>query len=74
MRNGSIIECDLNKVLRETIIHSHHDGEVWGLCLLEDQGKFITSCDDNKILMYEISTKMCVQKGFVQPPLPEGKE
>lgn len=39
---------------KDVIIHSHHDGEVWGLCTIEGQGKFITSGDDNKILMFDV--------------------
>ncbi len=35
-------------------MHSHHDGEVWGLESSEIDGKFITSGDDNKLLMYDI--------------------
>jgi len=51
-------------------MHSHHDGEVWGLVILEENGKFITGCDDNKILMYDIATRRCVQRGFLVEPLP----
>jgi WD40 repeat protein len=46
-------------------MHSHHDGEVWGLEVDEDDGKFITSGDDNKILMYDIKSKKCILKGAI---------
>ena len=46
-------------------MHSHHDGEVWGLCTIEGQGKFITSGDDNKIMMYDIPSKKCIMRGVV---------
>ena len=69
MRNGNIVECDIDKVIRETIMHSHHDGEVWGLCVLEEHNKYITSCDDNKILMFDMLTRKCIQKGNVVPPV-----
>lgn len=46
-------------------MHSHHDGEVWGLALVGGTSRYVTSADDNKILMYDISTKRCVQKGLV---------
>jgi hypothetical protein len=64
-RNGSIVEFDINKNARETIMHSHHDGEVWGLTIIEEQGKIVTSCDDNKIMMFDIATRKCVQRGLV---------
>lgn len=65
LRNGHIVECDITKNAKETIMHSHHDGEVWGLAVLEEQGMFITSCDDNKLLMYEVAKRKCVQRGQV---------
>jgi WD40 repeat protein len=34
-------------------MHSHHEGEVWGLCLMSND-KFFTSGDDNKIYLYDI--------------------
>jgi len=65
MRNGNIVEYDLKKNAKEVIMHSHHDGEVWGLCTLEDQGVFITSGDDNKIYMYDMAKRKCIQQGLV---------
>ncbi len=67
LRNGGIVECDIKKQIKETIMHSHHDGEVWGLCVLEAHGKFITSGDDNKLLMFDMDTKKCVQRGLISP-------
>ncbi|TNV83122.1 hypothetical protein FGO68_gene10203 [Halteria grandinella] len=64
MRNGSIVECDILKEVKETIMYSHHDGEVWGLCQV-DENVFVTSCDDNKVLMFDISQKKMIQKGAV---------
>jgi WD40 repeat protein len=46
-------------------MHSHHDGEVWGLESSEIDGKFITSGDDNKLLMYDIKSKKCILKGLI---------
>jgi WD40 repeat protein len=34
LRNGSIVESDIESNQKETIMYSHHDGEVWGLCLI----------------------------------------
>ena len=53
LRNGLILECDIDKVVKETVMHSHPMGEVWGLCVIEERNLFVTSCDDNKIIMYD---------------------
>jgi hypothetical protein len=73
LRNGHIVECDITKNAKETIMHSHHDGEVWGLAVLEEQGMFVTSCDDNKLLMYEVAKRKCVQRGQVTIGSEEAK-
>lgn len=65
LRNGSVVECDVKKEIKETIAHSHHDGEVWGLCVIPSENKYVTSGDDNKILMFDMQTKRCVQRGYV---------
>ena len=36
LRNGHIVEADITKTAKETIMHSHHEGEVWGLAVLEE--------------------------------------
>jgi len=38
MKNGSIVECDIEKVkpAKETIMHSHDEGEEWALVVLHD--------------------------------------
>jgi WD40 repeat protein len=46
-------------------MHSHHDGEVWGLESMEDEAMFITSGDDNKLLMYDIKQKKCILRGVI---------
>jgi WD40 repeat protein len=73
MRNGSIAEYDIQKNAKEVIMHSHHDGEVWGLCVMEGESKFFTSGDDNKVYMFDIKTRKCLQKGHVVP-IEDGKE
>lgn len=45
------------------IVQSHSEGEVSGLCTIEDKGKFVTAGDDGKILMFDTSTKKCTMKG-----------
>jgi WD40 repeat protein len=72
MRNGSIVECDIDKTIKETTMYSHHDGEVWGLCVIDDK-YFVTSCDDNKILMFDLEQRKLVQKGNVDPTSEDGQ-
>lgn len=50
-------------------MQSHHDGELWALALIEEQGVFITAADDNKLLMYQMETKKCIQKGWIDEPI-----
>jgi len=59
-KNGTITERNFPGKGREEIMHSHHEGELWGLCIIEGEGKFITSGDDNKIYMFDIQTKRMV--------------
>jgi WD40 repeat protein len=65
LKNGSIIEFDIQKNAKEVIMHSHHDGEVWGMCVIPNQNKFITSGDDNKLLLYDITDRKCIGRGNV---------
>lgn len=65
LKNGSIVEYDLQSGAREAIMISHHDGEVWGLCIIPGLNRYITSGDDNKILMFDVQSRRCVQKGLV---------
>ena len=50
-------------------MHSHHDGELWALTLIEERGVFITAADDNKLLMYDMESKKCIQKGWIDEPI-----
>lgn len=75
MKNGSIVEIDVQKNAKEVIIHSHSDGEVWGLCPIdsgesdETTGQHYATCgDDNKILIFDIQSKKCILKGWVEVP------
>lgn len=65
LRNGSIFEYDINNNAKECIMHSHSDGEAWGLTVIEGESKYITSGDDNKLLMYDLLTRKVIQKGTV---------
>lgn len=63
LKGGSIEEHDLRSGKKETIMHSHSDGEVWGLCVIPNKGKFFTSGDDDKVFLYDITKKRCIASG-----------
>jgi len=74
LRNGSILEFDITNNAKESIMVAHHDGETWGLCMLDGTTKFVTSGEDNKILMYDFKSRKVVQRGDVVLPDEEHKE
>lgn len=51
LRNGTIAIVKAGKITGD-LMKSHHDGEIWGLEVLEN-GDIITSCDDNKVMMWD---------------------
>lgn len=65
LKNGNITEYDIRKNGKEVIMRSHCDGEVWGLCVIPNQNKFVTSGDDNKLLLYDVPTRKLIATGQV---------
>lgn len=62
MKNGCIKEYDLQQKLSENcLIQSHWDGETWGLTILADN-KYVTSGDDDTLLVYDIEKKKVIEK------------
>lgn len=59
LRNGSILEFKdaMNSANEECLMQSHFEGEIWGLEVVGEKGKVITSGDDNKVIMYDYNTK-----------------
>lgn len=55
LRNGSIMECAGAGSPRE-IMHSHFDGEVWGLDVSQYPSIY-TSCDDNQVCCWDASNR-----------------
>jgi WD40 repeat protein len=54
MRNGTI------QVDGRAVMHSHSDGEVWGLDYIEGQGP-VTSADDNKVMFWDENKRACTK-------------
>lgn len=50
LRDGSIVEIKNGN--QTVLMESHSDGEVWGLDIDADTGNVITSCDDNKVYVW----------------------
>jgi hypothetical protein len=61
--NGTIQTVNVDGTGREVVNVAHHDGESWGLMVLEDKGTFLTCGDDNKIFEFSIKDKKLVKQG-----------
>lgn len=69
LRNGTIME--FKNVLAEgsenagkTLMQSHFEGELWGLSVV-DQDRVLTTCDDNKAMLFNFATGQCERTGKV---------
>jgi len=62
LRTGQIQEIDTtaNPLKPSALMHSHHEGETWGLAIIPGEMQFITSGDDNKVMKWDMNTKRCV--------------
>lgn len=56
LRNGTIAIIADRKVVSEPM-HSHHDGEIWGLEVIEEKGEILTTCDDNKLMKWNVKDR-----------------
>ena len=69
LRNGSVCEFknvfEEEKPVEKSLIVSHHEGEIWGICLVDDGKKILTCADDNKFLLYDIESKKYERQGKV---------
>jgi hypothetical protein len=63
LRNGSIVECNLETKEQTTYMQSHNDGEVWGLAL--DDAFVYTSGDDNQVKKWDPFSRKCVDTAIV---------
>ena len=72
LKNGSLVELPWTadgKGVPNVVMTSHCDGEVWGLDIVDIDGKgslrIITSADDNRILTYDATTHKALAEGKV---------
>lgn len=76
-RNGCIVEIDKGK--SNIVMNGHSDGEVWGLAICPNTGnvhfsslkyfikinKIVTTCDDNKIVLFDPIQRKTIKTGVV---------
>jgi hypothetical protein len=63
--NGRICTVDINN---DNIVHvntSHHDGECWGLEIIQENGTFLTCGDDNEFHEFSLRSKDVVRSGKI---------
>lgn len=63
LRNGSIIECNLEDDSMTTFMQSHNDGEVWGLA--QSGSEVCTSGDDNQIICWNVADRKVSKRATV---------
>ena len=61
--DGRIMEVSPDDEVR-TLMNSHSEGETWGLDLLDD-GRIITSGDDNKVMVWSLDERRLVAQAIV---------
>ena len=66
--NGKIQVVDVNGTGKELVNVCHHDGESWGLHVIEQNGTFLTCGDDNTIYEFSIKDKKCIKEGRIWTP------
>jgi WD40 repeat protein len=72
LRNGSIVECNLETQEMKTYMQSHNDGEVWGLAL--DDSCVYTSGDDNQVKKWDPFTRTCLETAIVNSEVRKAKK
>ena len=65
--NGTIKQYKSNYIDYEDVIISHYEGEVQGLCMINEAGsfKFVTAGDDNAIMLYDILERKVIGRGRI---------
>ena len=66
LRNGTIVEFQnalAGDAAEKAIMQSHFEGEVWGIDLIEDGTKILTSGDDNQWKEYNYTDHSCLRSG-----------
>lgn len=72
LRNGSIIECNLEDNAMTTYMQSHNDGEVWGLA--QTGGEVCTSGDDNQVICWDVAERKAGKRATVNEAVRKAKK
>jgi len=64
LKNGTILESDADDNRKE-LMHSHFEGEVWGLDTIGDGKTLLTSGDDNCIMVWDYVERKRIGCGTV---------
>jgi WD40 repeat protein len=64
MRDGTIYSWNVSSGDKKVIMQGHSDGETWGLAGADDS-TVITSGDDNKVIAWNIDTRLPKSKGTI---------
>jgi len=71
LRNGSIVQCNIETKAQTTYMQSHNDGEVWGLAI--DDAFVYTSGDDNQVKKWDPFARTCVDTAIVNEAVRKAK-
>ena len=72
--NGNICTVDVDGQNLIQVNTSHHDGECWGLEVIQETGTFLTCGDDNQFHEYSIKDKNVLRSGKIwTQDINEGK-
>jgi len=64
LRDGTILEIKGEQKLK-LHMKGHSEGEVWGLAVCSTTGYVLTTCDDNRILVWDPIKKACIGVGTI---------
>lgn len=65
LRNGTILEVNLESEEKKTLLASHHEGEAWGVHLINETKQMLTIGDDNKVMLFDYENKRFIRKGTI---------
>jgi len=64
LRDGTIYTLNIDSGAKNIVMQSHCEGEVWGLAAVDDS-RVVTSGDDNKIMVWDITARKCVSSSKI---------
>lgn len=65
LRNGTVLEVNTATEEKKTLLASHHEGEAWGLAIIDETNQFLTIGDDNKLMQFDYMQKKFIKQGRI---------